>query len=189
MSKTKLTTNDLTQNYSGIFGNMVQLRNQRGKSIMTIPRRKQKTDPSPAQLNVRKMFTLATRYAKNVLLNPDMFAAYSAKSRGLLTPYILAVTDYLRPPYVSEILTGDYTGKPGSTVHVVADDDFGISGVTVTIRTAGGELVEKGNCTLDLLTGRYDFTAKTTIDDLNGVEVSAVATDFPGHTATHSVTL
>ena len=80
------TQNELTKNYSGIFGNLVVAQNRNGKTYMVIPPMKSKKEATENQVNARRKFSLASRYAKNLLQDPDKLVAYTAKSRGGLTP-------------------------------------------------------------------------------------------------------
>ena len=183
------TTDELTKNYSGIFGNMMMARNRNGKTIITIPKARGRQEATENQLIARRRFTLASRYAKNVLEDPDKLAAYTARSRPGLSPYILALTDYLKPPYVEQIDVTGYQGKPGNKISVTALDDFELAEVMVHIADADGVLIEEGLCMFNLITGNYDFTATVAVPELSGVTITAIATDTPGHSASHSVTL
>ncbi|MCK9421471.1 MAG: hypothetical protein M0Q38_02630 [Bacteroidales bacterium] len=159
------TTNELTKNYSGIFGNMLLARNRNGKTFMVIPKTKSKKEANENQVNARRKFTLASRYAKTVLQDPDKLVAYTAKSHDGLSPYILALTDYLRPPFVDQIDTSGYHGNPGDKIGVTAIDDFGLTEVTVRIADLSGALIEEGPCAFNLITGNYDFTAAVPVPD------------------------
>jgi hypothetical protein len=183
------TENDLTKGYSGIFGNQVVLKNRRGKSVMTIPATKPRKLPNENQLRVRTRFTLASHYAVNILLDPLMKEVYTAKARKGRSAYLVAMTDYLRLPQVIDIDTADYEGKPGDRIHVVAYDDFAVTGVTVHILDNKGVVIEKGDCVQDPVTGYYDYAATVLVDDLTGAEIIAMASDYPGHTGKLSVTL
>ena len=183
------TTNELTKNYSGIFGNMILARNRNGKTIMVIPQTKPKKEATENQVNARRRFTLASRYAKNILQDPDKLAAYTAKSRDGLSPYILALTDYLKPPFVDRIDASGYHGNPGDKIGVTAIDDFELTSVTVQIVDADGALIEEGPCAFNLITGNFDFTAAVAVLALAGVTLIAKATDTPGHSAEYSITL
>ncbi len=187
MSITK--SNVITKTYKGKFGDQVVFRNRFGKSIMAVPPKKTSNDPTENQVSARKKFALATRYAKNILQDPDMLMAYSARSRDGLTPYILAVTDYLKPPFVDTINTSGYHGSPGDKICVAAGDDFAVVEVLLQIVGLNGVVIEQGTCTLNQITGSYDFTATATVNELTGITVIAIARDIPGHTANHSVTL
>ena len=183
------TTDDLTKNYSGLLGNILLARNIKGRTIITIPQRSTKREPTENQVTARRKFTLAARYAKNILQDPDMLAAYTARSRPGLSPYILAVTDYLKPPFVDSIDASGYRGNPGDKIGVTAGDDFELSSVGVKIADADGIVIEQGVCSFDLITGNYIYTATVAVSDVAGVTIVAKATDVPGHMANLSVTL
>ena len=185
----KKTVNELEKGYSGIFGGQVALVNRKGKSIMVMKTKKAKLEPKGNQAKSQDNFTLAARYAKNILLDPDMLAAYTLKSCKGTPPYIVALTDYLRPPYVSEINTRDYEGNVGDQIHVVAFDDFAVTEVKVFILNSAGVVIEKGDCVLNPITNVYDYTATVSVNDLTGVEIIAEARDYPGHIGEHMVTL
>ena len=136
------TQNELTKNYSGIFGNKVVLKNRNGKSIMTIPLQKGIKGPSDKQVDARLLFKQATEYGNDVLEDPVELAAYAAKPRKGLNPYLMAVTDFLTPPVVRQIDTSAYRGNPGDTIDVVAIDDFAVAGVTVKKTDSSGALIE-----------------------------------------------
>ena len=187
MSITK--SNAITKNYRGKFGDQVVFRNRFGHSVMTIPPRRPKTGPTENQVAARRRFMLASRYAKDVLQDPDMLAAYMAKSRDGLSPYILAVTDYLKPPFVDQVDASGYLGNPGDPIIVVAGDDFQLAGVTVKITDADGIMIEQGACVPNLTAGNYVLTSTVAVSNVAGTTITAKATDTPGHTAGLSVTL
>jgi len=188
MSITK--NNVITKNYSGKFGEQVVFRNRYGKSIMAAPPKRSSTEPTEGQLNARKKFLLASRYAKNILQDPDKLAAYTAKAYDGRSPYVVALTDYLKPPFVNQIITIGYTGNPGDKISVEAGDDFALTQVMVKIiDPSGTDLIEQGVCTFIQATGLYEYTATAAAGALPGVTVTAIATDTPGHTTTLSITL
>ena len=180
---------DLTSTRSGRWVSPVVVNSRKGNSIITRPFVKHKKKPTENQEKMRMNFAFASRYAKNILQNPDMLAAYTAKSRPGLTAYILAVTDYLKPPYIDEVDVSGYHGHPGDKIGVEASDDFGLSSVMVKITVADGILIEEGACTTHPITGDYQFTATVEVSNLTGVIITATATDMPGHTDQLSVTL
>ena len=183
------TTDELTKSYSGIFGNQVVLKNRRGKSVMTMPPRRIKPEPTEKQKKVREELAKAARYAKNMKLNPDLLAIYAERAVKGMPAFRLAMTDYLRHPSVREILTPDYAGQPGNTIHVDAYDDFAVKEVTVEISDSTGRVIEKGTCVIDQVTGSFDYTATVEVPSIAGVVITAQAFDYPGHTGSLSVTL
>lgn len=189
MKKKRVTTDDLIGNYSGLLGNKITVENKRGKSIVVIPRKSSKQPPSQKQISSRRNFISAARYAVNVLKDPDMLERYAAKADAKRSPYVIAVTDFFKPPVVTSVDTDGYTGKTGSVIRVRAFDDFELKEVTVAIAGPDGAAVEKGTCAQDPVSGLYDYTCTKTIASLAGVTVTAVARDYPNHTGELSVTL
>ena len=187
MSITK--SNAITKNYWGKFGDQVVFRNRFGHSVMAIPHKRRKTAPTENQLYARMKFRMASHYATNILQDPDLLAAYTARSHDGLSPYILAVTDWLNPPFVDQVDASGYNGNPGDRISVVAGDDFQLAGVTLHIVDADGFTIEEGACVVNMATGNYEFTATVAVPDLVGVTLLAKATDTPGHTAELSITL
>ena len=55
-------TNDLLKNYSGIFGNLVVIKNRRGNTIMTIPKARR---PQKPQLKKKKELLLIIENRSN----------------------------------------------------------------------------------------------------------------------------
>ena len=183
------TTDELIKNYSGLLGNLVVVKSRKGKSFITMPVAKVKKAPTEGQITVRQNFIKAARYAKKALLNPDMLAAYTARARQGLPPYIVAMTDFLKPPFVDQVDVSGYAGNPGDKIIVTAGDDFEISSVMVQIFGADDVMIEQGACTLDPISGNYDFTATVELPDLTDVTIVAKATDFPAHSGQMTVTL
>jgi hypothetical protein len=183
------TTDELTKNYSGIFGNMMVARNRKGKTILTIPPTKPKRVPTEKMVNARRQFKLAANYAKTVLQDPVKLAAYAAKAHDYLTPYVLALTDYLKPPVVTQVDASRYLGQAGDKISVTAFDDFALTDVSVKVADATGALIEEGVAVFNLTNGNHDFTATVAVPDLAGVVITATATDNPGHPTELSITL
>ncbi len=183
------TSNDLTKNYSGIFGNQVLLRNKKGMSVMTIREYKSKKEPSEEQIAVRKRFKAAVSYAKKALEDPETLEMYSLRTRKGQSPYFLAVTDFLNPPYIDSIDVSAYEGKAGDKILVDAGDDFAVKTVEISVFSSAGAVIEKGEAALNPLNSRFEYTATVAIPDLTGLMIAAVAKDYPAHKAELSITL
>jgi len=184
------TTTDLTKTYSGVLGNLVVVKSRKGNSIITMPPVKPEKILTDRQITARKNFCDAANYARHIMQNePELLAAYAAKARNGVTPYIMAVTDFLKPPYVDRIDTSAYDGKSGDMIRVEAGDDFAVEHVIVQIFDASGVKIEQGPCELNARISRWEFIAAVAVTNLTGVTITATATDFPGHSATLSVTL
>ena len=140
------------------------------------------------QQETRDRFSLATDYAKAVIADPVSRAHYEpvaqAKGKGV---YRVAMNDALSKPKVLEIDLSAYNRMDGDTITVRALDDYGVTGVRVSI--SNGEWLEEGNAvkTVDSL-GRwvYTVTGNAPAGDLT---IEAAATDRPGNKGTKSVTV
>jgi hypothetical protein len=175
--------------YSGKFGNQMVYRNRDGVSILAkMPKKNPKT-ATRAQLDARRKFRMASRWAKQALLDPEMLAEYTRLASGMKTSYVMAMTNYLRPPEVREILVSEYKGAIGDRIGVVATDDFRVISVKVSVKDAAGTLIEEGPCVEDLSADCWVYTATQAIDDLTGLVITAVATDIPNHPASLDLTL
>jgi len=187
MSTTK--NNAITKNYKGKFADQLVFRNRYGKSIMAGLPKQITTPPTANQLNVRRKFLLASRYAKNVMQDPVALAAYKAKVHDGLSPYVLAMSDYLKPPYVTSIDTSAYTGAIGDKILVIAGDNFAVVNVGVSIIGPNAVVVEHGLCTYVPLKDRYEYSATVAVPTITGLSVVAKATDTPGNTTELTQTL
>lgn len=94
-----------------------------------------------AQKRVRRRFAHVVQYARQVLLEPGIQAAYTAKAREGRPPFIVALSDFLNCPVVEEIDAKDYMGNPGNLIRVKAYDGFKVTEVSMTIQSAGGEII------------------------------------------------
>jgi len=185
-----ITSNELTKSYSGIFGNQVYLKNKNGRSVMTIPQTRSDKPLSKKQVTVRQAFSDAAKYAKKIRKEfPDLWADYVAKSGNGLTPHVVAMADYLKPPVVVAIDASSYEGKEGDMIRVEARDDFEISTVSVLIKDSNGTKIEKGLCELNGRTSRYEFIATVAVSNLTGVTITAIAEDYPSNKTKLTITL
>jgi hypothetical protein len=178
------TENYLTKNYRGKFGNQMVYRNRGDVSIMAKPPKKSAKEPTAAQMEIRRKFKQAVRWAKEALLDPANLAIYSAKATGMMTPYVVAMSDYLKPPVVHMIDSSGYKGVAGDQVLVLATDFTRVTGVSVKITDADDNVIEEGPCVEASNLDHWVYTATTVVDSLNELVITATATDIPGHTGT-----
>lgn len=184
------TTTELTKTYSGLLGNLVVVKSRKGKSIITMPPVKPEKKLTEKQVNARKNFCDAANYARVVMeKEPELLAAYAARAQKGVSSYIMAVTDFLKPPYVDRIDTSVYNGNVGDKIRVEAGDDFAVEHVSVQIFDASGAMIEHGPCELNARISRWEFTAAVAVTNLTGITITATATDFPNHSTTRSITL
>ena len=180
---------NLSKSYSGLFGHQVEVRNRRGKAVITIPPVKPKMTPSDKQVAVRERLKLAAVYARNVIDDPSLLAKYTAKAHKGMPPFRLAMNDFLRPPYIHKVDTSGYHGNPGDKITVIAGDDFKLDTVAVNISDTDGNTIEEGACVFTMPTGNYEYTAQEQLPDLSGIIVFASAKDTPGNITTLSISL
>ena len=175
MSKTR--RNALTKNFSGKFGDQMVYRNRDGVTTLGLMPKKNNNPPTESQLSTRRKFKMASRWAKQVLQDTEVLAEYIALAKGLKTPYIMAMTNYLRPPEIVQIIAMEYTGAVGDKINVIATDDFKVTSVKMNLSDPSGNLIEQGNCQEDLASDCWVYTATTAVLDLTGVVITATASD------------
>lgn len=187
MSKT--SDNSLTRTYRGKFGKDFVFRNRDNMSIMAKPPKKSAKAPTESQIEVRKKFKNAARWAKQALQEPDTLAFYQSVAKGMKTPFAKAVADYMRPPEVVSINTEAYQGNIGDRISVVAVDNLMVKHVTLSIYNPDGSLAETGQCVDSFNEDTWYFTATVAVADTAGLVVRAIAEDIPCHKGELSVTL
>ena len=156
---------------------------------MAKPPKKSPIQASDTQLQVRRKFKVASHWAKEALRDPATLASYTAMASGMKSPYVMAITNYLCPPEVTQIITTGYSGNTGETISVVVSGKFPVTGVRVKIKDPSGDDIEQGPCTEDLSADCWVYTAEKMITGIKGLTVTAEAFDFPNHAGTLQVTL
>ena len=179
--------NVITRRLRGKFGDQVVFRTRNGKSFTANIPGKFKGTPGSAQVAARDRFRLASLWARAILANPEMAALYAARATNGRTPYVTALTDFLRPPRIAEIDCSGYHGHAGDEIRVSAFDDFRVKEVRVAILAADGTVLEEGTCVPDEFGMLWLYKATTDVLTLDGVTAHAIATDHPGHQGAGSV--
>lgn len=187
MATTK--NNVIVKGASGKFGRQIVFSQRAGKTIMSKP--PLRTAPSTTkQKEQQTKFARAAAYAKNALLDPTLKEAYTteAKKRQDVSPYNMAMTDYLRPPQITHVDYSAYTGDAsGEKIFIEAADAFKITTLKVKITAANSSTLEEGNATL--VNGKWQYTTTATNTTLTGSKITLTATDRPGNTTTKEITL
>ena len=181
----------ITGKFRGALGKELVFREWEGKTVVAKAPKKREGVPNPAQAQTQENFLLASRYAKAVKDGKDQGIrdAYAAALRPRQNLYSRALEDFLSPPVVKSIGTGDYTGAAGSTIDIRAVDDFRVTGVQVEIYSASGSLLEKGSAVQQVNGIDWTYTATQVNNPLTGSKIKAIATDVPGNDGTLEVTL
>lgn len=174
-------TNIITREFSGKLGDQVVLRQLDGMTVLAnIPARRKKK-PAGRQAETCDRFSMAINYARNIVKDPEMKAAYKARAGKRVSANNVAIRDFLTPPVVTEIDTSAYQGLSGHKIRIAATDDFKVKLVTVTITDAEGKKLESGPCVVGLSGFSWYYTAQTDLAGSPPVTITAAAWDIPGN--------
>ena len=182
--------NNILAGYTGKLGDTgFYKRTVNGKEIIQrCPARKKVKSRLkwPAQVN---RFYSATKYAKRVLVNPEIKALYARVATGFNSANSMAVKDFLTPAVISNVVTTGYHGRTGYRMTIRVDNVVPVKSVTVTIENPDGEIIESGQATMH--SSGTDWHYITTRPNLQYKEslVLVVSCDLPGHTAEWTRTL
>jgi hypothetical protein len=180
MARTK--TNIITREFSGKLGDQVVFRQLDGMTVLAnIPARR-KTKPTGRQAETCDRFSMAINYARNIVKDPEMKAAYKARAGKRVSANNMAIRDFLSPPVVKEIDTSAYQGLSGQKIRISATDDFKVKLVTVTITDTEGKKLESGSCAVGLSGFSWYYTAQTDLAGSLPLIITAMAWDIPGNT-------
>lgn len=153
-------------------------------TIARMPRMNENAVPSAEQLDARELFASAALYAQGAMADAVLKKEYRKKAPAGKTAFNMAMRDFMKPPVIKSINTGQYNGTPGAVIIVQAKDDFRVATVKVGIYTAAGSLLEEGNAVLDPINRlQWTYTAVQSNSSPPGSVVRAVAADLPGNTA------
>ena len=173
--------NIVTASLSGQVAKLLVFRQKDGKTIVgKYPYRSGKIS-AKQQAHLDK-FALGAVYAKNAMLNPtlkDSYAAEAAKRRGV-TPYNLAMADYLKAPVVYRVNASGYSGATsGEKIYAEVADTFKVVSVRVKILKANSSLVEEGAAAFS--NGKWEYTTTALNANKTGGKVIVTASDRAGN--------
>ena len=173
----------------GKFADQVVFKKSNGHSVMANVPAKSDKKASEAQEKTRDKFRMAANYAKHAIQNPELLAFYKAAAQNGQSAYSAALSDFLTAPKVYTLDVSEYNGKQGSTIAVRAIDAYSLKEVNVSIKAAGGSILEEGPAVLDSNGNFWNYTATKDADPVVGTVVRATAKDNPGNSGTMLVTL
>ncbi len=181
----------ITGKFRGALGKELVFREWEGKTVVAKAPGARVGDASPAQAELQDRFLIASRYAKAVIKGQDQGIkdAYTEALRPRQNLYSRAMEDFLSPPVVKIIDTGNYTGVIGSRIKVRAIDDFRVTSVQVEIYAVNGMLLEKGKAEQHVNGVDWSYTATQENTPLTGTKIKAIATDVPGNEGTLELVL
>ena len=174
---------------SGKVGKIFVYRQRGGETIVATPPVRT-APPTPKQIQQQTKFAQAAAYARNALLDPTLKEAYTteAKKRRNVSPYNMAMTDFLRPPQITNVDHSAYTGDTSDQKIIIeVADAFKVVSVKVKITAANNSTLEEGTATL--VKGKWEYTTTTNNATLTGTKITLTATDRPGNTTTKEITL
>lgn len=163
---------------------------QRRKSKTVLSKRPINTkEPSEAQIQQRKRFKKAKRYANRALANETARAFYEALAEEKDIPvFALCVGDFLNPPAIEEVDLSAYNGHEGSQILIETEDDTGVVSVQVSITDGNGTTYESGNAVeVKSGGGEWTYTTTTLMSPGMPVQINVVAKDRPGGTAEQNI--
>lgn len=182
----KLASHPVMGQLTGTIGNLTFVKHTAGEVIVR-KRRVRNSNPTTAETARQQAFANAVAFAKDVwATQPNLRSRYNALARAKgRQGFHLAKADFLLPPKVHEIDASAYTGNPGQTIRIRAEDDFEVKSVVVSIRDLSGGMLETGAALWEGETWKY--SAQTQVSAGQTVIIQATATDHPGHIGTRQV--
>ncbi|WP_343702935.1 hypothetical protein [Chitinophaga sp.] len=186
----KQFNNSIMRGASGALGDELVFRQRAGKTVISKPAAWRPDNPTEDQADVRNRFQLASRYAKIVLSNAALKAAYKKAADPGVSAFNKAIADYFTPPVIREADAANYSGSPGSTIRIHATDDFQVQSVYVTITNAAGNVAEEGQAVP--VPGEKDiwlYTATASNADPTGGMVKVQVNDLPGNATVQELAL
>ncbi len=186
MAKVKL--NPVLEAIHGRVGDLVFKEYNHHDIVTRLPDRTG-IEPTANQVAQQDKFRLAVLYGKAVMADPEAKEIYdmAAADRGM-SAFALSVGDFLVPPAIDEIDLSAYTGQVGQPIRIRASDDMEVRGVTITIRSQAGAVLEQGAATQTVGTGVWAYTTTTALAQGQSVSIEVGATDRPGHKSTRTQT-
>jgi hypothetical protein len=179
----KIGNNPIMQGLSGMLGNVVVYRQQRGVMVMS-NRPKKLDEPTDHQKTQGAKFKRAAAYATRQMEIPEAKAAYDARidGRKFQSGFSVAVADYLKGPEITLVDVSAYAGQVGNPIVVSAIDNFEVTNVIVEIRSATDVLIEQGPATQspedDLI---WNFMTTQPNAQLVGTKIIVKAKDRPNN--------
>ena len=139
----KVTMNPVVRFIQGKVGDVVFKR--QGNGVILTQRAVSKQPPSTAQLAQRARFKQATLYGRLVSADAERKAVYFERAQAVQKPmFSLMIRDFMNAPVVELVDVTQFTGAMGDRIVVLADDDFGVVEVRVTILGENGRLLTEG---------------------------------------------
>src|SRR5436190_16003822 len=140
----KVSNNIIMQGLSGSLGKQLVIRQGKGGQTIVATMPTTGRVSTPIQQAHQEAFRHAIAYAKSAKDE----TIYLTKAQGKnMSAFNAAVADWFNKPEVLEINIDSWTGDPGQTIRVKAQDDTQVTKVHVQITDGAGNLLEQGEAT------------------------------------------
>ncbi|MRX46321.1 hypothetical protein [Pedobacter puniceum] len=180
--------NVITHGLTGKIGDLLVFKRQFGKTVVTKIPAKTTIAPTSNQTEVKDRFTLASKFAKQVLQDPVLSLQYTTMAKKGQRVYNAAFADYFVAPSLSDP-RGVYDGGVGTQLVIKAIDNYEVKEVQLAIYDSTGDLVEEGNATLLISGVDWQFTCTTAFANPTGCKLLWSATDWAGNTTELEITV
>jgi hypothetical protein len=183
--------NSVMHNTRGIFNKQVVFKERAGRVYVAgPPNTKENRKPTAAQQLVQDRFKAASAYAKAVMGDAELKAAYANVANKRQTAYNIAFKDAYNAPKVTAIFANGYRGGVGDSIIIQAKDDFKVNEVKVSIFNANHELIEEGKASeMSGVKRSWNYTVTQANSTLSGTKLKATAYDIPENEGSLEVTL
>jgi hypothetical protein len=172
----KSLNNIVMHGASGKLGNQIVFRQGKGGQTIIAVKPAAGRNFNATQQVHQDAFRNAIAYAKTAKDEN----IYLTKAQGTtMTAFNAAVADWFNKPEVLEIDTANWTGNPGQTIRVKAQDDISVTKVHVQIADGTGILEQGDAVAADGLWWEYTTTA--TVPTVTTATVKATVYDLPGN--------
>jgi hypothetical protein len=175
--------NTVTNSYSGRLGRVVIQQNGVMRSLPDVSNRVL----SGEQVEHLRRFKQAMEYARRVLDDPILRAQYEKPLRKWkkkipnIGIYQLAIMDFMNPPEIWNVAMDSSDRRKGFIVTVFASDKLRVEGVSVSILSAGGKILEQGEATEGNPQPGFQYLIKDPSLLKNGSFLRVSVWDMPGN--------
>ena len=173
----KIYDNMVVRGLSGALGRQLVVRHDKaGRTIVgNWPKFKATREFSETQIAHENAFREAAAYAQSAKDQP----IYTSKAIGTaLSAYNVALADWFHASEIKALELGSWKGQPGQLIRIKALDDVLVKQVSVTITSAAGAVLEKGDA---VQTDSMWWEYTTTANGSGNLTVTAAAQDMPGN--------
>ena len=112
-----------------------------------------------------------------------------SKAEAGVTPFNLALKDFISVPEINGFDTTLYTGAIGGIIKITAKDDTLVTEVKVRITSTAGVMLEEGLAVLNAETQTFDYAATVANGVRAGSKIRAFAKDLPGNVTEQEIVL